>query len=355
MSGSLINRLKSLFAISTGRPHPVSLIHFLTERCNARCKHCFIDFSQRTDEMTLDEIAEITQKLNGHILNVYLTGGEPFLRGDLDEIVRLYLRNVNPQWLFLTSNGSMPGKIENFCKQLVDENVTNNLILTFSIDDFADQHDANRGVKGLFDKALESYRIVHATGLKNLLANLAITVTPWNAERVEDLYDHLCSEHGVESITVNAMRAEGVASFTDRQAERQMLEAYAKLTTKINDAASVGGIGRIIGAKNRVFYPIQQSYLADPRYLSRCPAATLFGVLGADGGIRGCEVLDDEIGNIRDFQYSLPAAWKSSEAKRLRKKVLSTKCHCSFECAWSLNLLWNKRYWPSLLAELLKS
>ena len=70
-------------------PHVISWN--LTTRCNLRCKHCYIDASQAmpgelstAEELrVLDEIADV----NSETLLI-LTGGEPLLRPDLEELVR---------------------------------------------------------------------------------------------------------------------------------------------------------------------------------------------------------------------------------------------------------------------------
>lgn len=38
------NLLKVLKNVYLSKKEPISLIHFLTNRCNARCSFCFIDF-----------------------------------------------------------------------------------------------------------------------------------------------------------------------------------------------------------------------------------------------------------------------------------------------------------------------
>ena len=59
---------------------PVSLIHFLTNRCNARCSFCFIDFESPETfkgELSLNEIDKMTRNMGNTLLNVNFTGGEP--------------------------------------------------------------------------------------------------------------------------------------------------------------------------------------------------------------------------------------------------------------------------------------
>jgi MoaA/NifB/PqqE/SkfB family radical SAM enzyme len=60
------------------RKEPISLVHFVTNRCNARCSFCIIDFDDPktfSHELTLDEIDALTKNLGNSLLNVNLTGG----------------------------------------------------------------------------------------------------------------------------------------------------------------------------------------------------------------------------------------------------------------------------------------
>ena len=55
------------------RKEPISLVHFVTNRCNARCSFCFIDFDDPktfSHELTLEEIDKITKNLGKSLLNV---------------------------------------------------------------------------------------------------------------------------------------------------------------------------------------------------------------------------------------------------------------------------------------------
>jgi radical SAM protein with 4Fe4S-binding SPASM domain len=63
----------------------------VTPRCNMRCQHCYLPFSQRAgahrDELSLAEICRILDELaEAGCLWLLLTGGEPFLRRDFLEI-----------------------------------------------------------------------------------------------------------------------------------------------------------------------------------------------------------------------------------------------------------------------------
>ena len=74
---------------------PISLVHFITNRCNARCSFCFIDFDNPDTfkgELSLEEIDLLTKNLGKSLLNVNFTGGEPFARKDIIDIAKSYIR-----------------------------------------------------------------------------------------------------------------------------------------------------------------------------------------------------------------------------------------------------------------------
>ena len=74
------NTLDILKNVYLFRSEPISVVHFLTNRCNARCSFCFIDFENPKtfkNELELHEIDQLTKSFGNSLLNVNFTGGEP--------------------------------------------------------------------------------------------------------------------------------------------------------------------------------------------------------------------------------------------------------------------------------------
>ena len=136
---------------------PVSLIHFLTNRCNARCSFCFIDFDNPktfAGELNLKEIEKLTKNMGDTLLNVNFTGGEPFARKDIVEIAKTYIDNTTIQSIYITTNASLPDRILNFAKEINDYNSDIELNFQISIDDLPEKHNAVRKIKNLFECCL---------------------------------------------------------------------------------------------------------------------------------------------------------------------------------------------------------
>ena len=78
----------------------------LTKRCNLRCPVCFASAGEGSVEPTLSEISALYDMLmeRGGPFNIQLSGGEPTLRDDLPEIVRLG-RSKGFSFFQLNTNG----------------------------------------------------------------------------------------------------------------------------------------------------------------------------------------------------------------------------------------------------------
>ena len=107
--------------VHISRNEPVSLVHFITNRCNARCSFCFIDFDDPKTfegELTLKEIDLLTKNLGKSLLNINLTGGEPFARKEIVEIAKLYIKNTTIQSIYVTTNASLQIGLKILLKKL---------------------------------------------------------------------------------------------------------------------------------------------------------------------------------------------------------------------------------------------
>ncbi len=163
---------------------PLSLIHFVTNRCNARCSFCFIDFDNPETfkgELTINEIDKLTKNLGNSLLNVNLTGGEPFARKDLAEIAKLYLKNSTVQSIYITTNASLPDRIKKFAEEISIYSPNTELSFQISIDDLPIEHNRVRKIKNLFDHCLDTYRILEKMN-SNINPVVNITVSEENVK-----------------------------------------------------------------------------------------------------------------------------------------------------------------------------
>ena len=90
----------------------------VTDRCNFRCRYCMPRerfgaehaFLPRAELLSFEEITRLVGILGGELRKVRLTGGEPLLRKDLPELVRM-LRQATSATVALTTNGVLLPKL----------------------------------------------------------------------------------------------------------------------------------------------------------------------------------------------------------------------------------------------------
>jgi len=347
------------------KTEPVSIVHFLTNRCNARCSFCFIDFDDPNtfkDELTLDEIDKLTKSLGKSLLNVNLTGGEPFARKDITEIAKLYVQNTTVQSIYVTTNGSLPERAENFAKTITS--LEKNIELTFqiSIDDMPEEHNRVRKIDNLFDNCIDTYQRLKKIG-NQVNPIVSITVNHENYANIEKIFKYLINECKVDAIKCTIVRDEGVYK-TPEDKKKNIYNAYSWLTQQINELSKRKKLnnyngssiqGKLHNEKDKISWELVKKMYLEPKYISPCHASSLFGIITASGLVYPCEILENKlIGNLRENDMNFMKIWSSSVAKETKEYILNTKCNCSYECALTYNILGNWRYQPSLVSSILK-
>ena len=172
---------------------PFHFVHFVTAKCNARCTHCFYykNLNKKRNELTLEEIEKLCKSM-GNVYYLGLTGGEPFLREDLPEIVHTYYKYNNVKNLFIPTNGSIPNKIFNQSKKILKLCPKLSFSINISLDGLEKDHDKIRGMKGSFSKAVQTYN--ELKNLKRINTSFVVTVSTLNQYKLTELKDFVENE-----------------------------------------------------------------------------------------------------------------------------------------------------------------
>lgn len=132
--------------------YPSYFVFFVTAFCNARCKMCFYQGSMEQNrgaekELSLDEYEKISKSIK--LINILgISGGEPFLRKDLSEIIRILYSRCQPLVVDLPTNGFYTDdtikQVEAIARQCPKMIVD----VQLSIDGPPEVHNEIRGVDG---------------------------------------------------------------------------------------------------------------------------------------------------------------------------------------------------------------
>ncbi|RJQ41843.1 MAG: radical SAM protein [Nitrospiraceae bacterium] len=182
------NLLKHPHVIKSPKPSLRYLELQVTDRCNLKCKHCYI--GQRQDnELSLSRIRKILhefEQMQG--LRVLITGGEPLLHSRFEEI-----NEMLPQFFIrkiLFTNGLLLSK--KILKSLnADE-------IQISIDGLEKAHESLRG-KGTFKKAIEAVKNAIDTGFEVSISTMVHSENLGDFDKMEALFKGL----GIKDWTVD--------------------------------------------------------------------------------------------------------------------------------------------------------
>jgi MoaA/NifB/PqqE/SkfB family radical SAM enzyme len=322
------------------RSKPLALNYFVTSSCNGRCRHCFYDTN--TDgpkELDISEIERFAKSLDS-LLYLNITGGEPFMRKDLIEIADIFYRYTAPRKITVTTNGFFMEEAVRFAAAAVRFNDTI-VELNISIDALDAAHDAIRGVDGIFEKAIDTYKKIRESGISsnsnsssNVRVGFILTFMRSNADSLEKTIEYLAGLNP-DFISLNLVRGEVSdpdEKFFAETIDFKKFESYLDKIKSIGGRQSVGFIDNLRRSKTDLILDYRKKiYLAD-EYTCKCLAGTSIGVLYPDGSLSPCELLGDGFGNVRDHEFDIGRLWKSSRAKHFRKTIYDSKCRCTHEC-----------------------
>ncbi|MFB3904701.1 MAG: radical SAM/SPASM domain-containing protein [Acidobacteriota bacterium] len=331
--------------VAVKRGLPVSLIFFVTSRCNLLCRHCFYweELNKKKGELELPEIEKIARSLP-NLLTVSLTGGEPYLRPDLPEIAFAFEQHSHARNIQIPSNGYSVAKTLERAEALLNKVREARVATGVSLDGPREIHNEIRQNARSFDCALDTLK-----GLKelknahsNLSVGVALTVSSINQNRFEEFYRFVSEELQPDAITITLVRGNPI----DPSLKAVEIQRYRSISADViryqREGRPAGSWAeRMVIAKEEETYRLIAAAANADHRISPCYAGELIGILSETGDVYLCETLDRKMGNVRQFDCDFSALWRSAGAASARRFQKELGCQCTYECAMSVNTLFN--------------
>jgi MoaA/NifB/PqqE/SkfB family radical SAM enzyme len=163
---------------------PSLLVFEVTRRCNSRCVMCHSwKIKNVNHEITPQELDKILwSKLFSEIESVILTGGEPTIRDDLTELVKVIHKNCSKASIWFSTNGLSHKNLIEAIKYCQQQNIT--FGVGVSLDGICGTHDKLRGVNGNF---MSCVRLLKTLREMNVIATIGFTLSPLTVNNLLDL------------------------------------------------------------------------------------------------------------------------------------------------------------------------
>lgn len=316
---------------------PKMLMLYVTDNCNLRCKHCFYwkEVDNPRNAHSIEEIEKLTKSLKERLDLLTLTGGEPFIRKDLVDIVRLFVENNKVKRIHIATNGLLPDlTVRKTNEMLALLGSHTRLTMQFSIDGFEDAHDTVRGMKGAFQKTCETVKKLMEIHDKRLAVSVATVVHRDNFHEMKNFKDFINHELGVP-MKINVLRkptsVRGVApefmeAFDIREDdgyEPPSEEQLRELALLLDDGTIASRI-----EKKKIEHSI--TILYHKKKAVNCLAGIRDATIFSNGDVSICEPTTP-FANLKEFDYNFDQLWHSPAAKERKEKIIG-KCFCLNSC-----------------------
>lgn len=299
-------------------------INFITTfQCNSRCNMCGIWYKyisnpqELKNELSYEEIRDFLLRNRDFLRDlrhIGLTGGEPFLRKDIVEIVKS-IREVLPHVeTGIQTNGQM---------DIIKEEISQILefypkfSLAVSIDGTRETHDRVRGSKGSFDRAIDLIKYARSLGIP---VTSGMTLTELNYREIKEV-KKIADELGTE---FSCFLPEEAEYFNNKNSnycldENMKKEISASLKELFSYHYYMDNLRLFMNDKRKNYPPCYSGYTSL--------------VIDPYGNVKACILREDSFGNIRE--QSLREMLSSERACKIRKSLKNCSCWCQCEVSAS--------------------
>jgi MoaA/NifB/PqqE/SkfB family radical SAM enzyme len=266
----------------TGKQYPFFVEMRVTNRCMLKCAYCSI-WSRKTYEMSTVELKSVIDKISKDCFWIHLSGGEPLLRTDIDEIIQ-YIHDQPAMILSLATNGY------NFRRHIDYLPLVDRVII--SLDGPREVHDSVRGI-GSFDKTIEALELCREHGI---MVTTNMTLTAKTIDYLDETV-RIASRYGA-TVSYEPILYHGLVG---KDAEGLAL----------NPARYRAALDNMDYATSAISKPCMEYIKGYPDAFTRklrCYGGRAFFLIDCDGGIYPCYSGVDKVktvnileGNLRDL------------------------------------------------------
>lgn len=316
------------------------LIFFITSKCNSRCAHCFNWKNlNKNDDLDIFQIESILKRLP-EIENLLLSGGEPFLRDDLLEILKLFKKYNNIKTISIPTNGLLGDKIIDVAIKILEIKDIESVNINFSIDGLFEKHDEIRGVPNNFEKSLRTIKELSSfkKEYKNLNILINTVILKESCQEIFSLGEFIKNQKITDNHYFEIVRNHNLSDKDKIKLEFKIYEKILKLQfdyfkKKLLTKNVMKRMLRKIYflGKHYLIYKIQyNNYCKGSQWPFKCSAGRNILVLQNNGQIQLCEPREQRISLFPDL--NIERVIQSPEFINEKKDIEENKCFCTHVC-----------------------
>jgi MoaA/NifB/PqqE/SkfB family radical SAM enzyme len=262
-----------------------------------------------------------------------VTGGEPFLRTDLVEIIRAAVSNAeNLLVVSIVTNGLATEKILSDVRQIVSLATDVQFYVVVSIDGEGEKHDRIRNVRGAYNRAVATFHGLRQIRRRcqNLHPRVETTISSLNRDNIWSFIQSRLIRQSKNAF-VFAQEAERYGN--QGLGVQLAMQDWRELHGSIGEVEARLPIDNLEALVQKLYYRLARRFFADPsRQVLPCYASWASVFVGAFGEVRPC-IMFESVGNLRDSNWQLWPVLKGSAMRRVQGRIASDECpNCWTPC-----------------------
>lgn len=264
--------------------------------------------TKASDEITVKDI----ERLPSGLRFINITGGEPFIRQDIGEIIEAIRKKTRR--IVISTNGYFTERIIELCRKYPD------LGIRISIEGLQKNNDAIRGIPDGFDRGLRTLLTLRKMGIKDI--GFGMTVQDMNCRDLIPLYE-LSNALGYEFATATLHNSHYFHKLDNQLQNRDMVnKEFSRLVVELLKSNSIKKWFRAYFNYGLV------NYINGGKRLLKCEMGSEACFIDPSGDVLPCNGMNSKMpmGNIREQTFD--EIWKGRQADDVRKAVNS----CNKEC-----------------------
>jgi len=320
--------------------YPTFLLYECTRNCNARCVMCNIwkEKVDRNKELSYKEIPIVfSQDFFKDLKYINLTGGETFLKSDINEIIKELINTVSSlELIAISTNGFLTKKIKKSIIEILDFIEENNksvkISVTISIDGLKEIHNKMRGVNSAYDSAMSTFYELKdlEDNYNSFTVGIETVITRYNAEKIDEIYEahkKLTRHLNFTMAICTDYYSNQDLDFSIKEKDKQnIISFFKKLIRETPHLAYY---------YDKVIY-----YLKYDKRKFPCLGGTLTAKMNPYGDLYPCHMLHRKLAGRTD-NYS--KAWFGEKMNKYRKEYLHRSKVCQ-ACLNNCDIINNYKY-----------
>lgn len=304
---------------------PTDAVIAVTYRCNARCIMC--DIWKPNSNRNVELEPKDYERLPVSLKNINISGGEPFLRNDLPEIIEVITKRCKNARIVFSTNGLAPPLLKKTLPNVLKVNP--DVSIRFSVDGIGNKHQEMRGVQDAFEKVMSSVTVANELGVKDV--GLSYTATNTNLEQLLPIYQLTQQKKINFTFCGVAHNSEIEGYFTQGNKEINDLEMLGQqLNVLVKNHLQTWNPNLLARAYYEYGIYYREFNKKRPLY---CGAADVLFYLDPLGNVFSCNIANKLLGNIREKDFE--TIWSSAEAKKSRLFAKNCQHQCWMICTVS--------------------